>query len=58
MLKEHFIAGWGGYPLIGTADQIVEGLQTLSKTGVDGTFFRGRATRKECVGFKLRLCRL
>jgi FMNH2-dependent dimethyl sulfone monooxygenase len=37
MLKEHFIAGWGGYPLIGTADQIVEGLQTLAKTGVNGT---------------------
>jgi len=37
MLKEHFIAGWGGYPLIGTAEQIVEGLQTLAKTGVDGT---------------------
>jgi dimethylsulfone monooxygenase len=36
-LKEHFIAGWGGYPLIGTAEQIVEGLQTLAKSGVDGT---------------------
>jgi alkanesulfonate monooxygenase SsuD/methylene tetrahydromethanopterin reductase-like flavin-dependent oxidoreductase (luciferase family) len=37
MLKEHFIAGWGGYPLIGTAEQIVEAMQTLAKTGVDGT---------------------
>jgi alkanesulfonate monooxygenase SsuD/methylene tetrahydromethanopterin reductase-like flavin-dependent oxidoreductase (luciferase family) len=37
MLKEHFIAGWGGYPLIGTSEQIVEGLQTIAKTGVNGT---------------------
>ena len=37
MLKEHFIAGWAGYPLIGTKEQIVEGLLTLSRAGFDGT---------------------
>jgi alkanesulfonate monooxygenase SsuD/methylene tetrahydromethanopterin reductase-like flavin-dependent oxidoreductase (luciferase family) len=36
-MKAHFIAGWGGYPLVGTKEQIVEGLQTLSRIGVDGT---------------------
>ena len=32
----HFIAGHGGYPLVGTAEQIVDGLTTLSEMGVDG----------------------
>ena len=36
-LKEHFIAGWGGYPLVGTKEQIVDGLQHLSDMGLDGT---------------------
>jgi dimethylsulfone monooxygenase len=35
-LKQFFIAGWGSYPLIGTKEQIVEGLQMLSKMGLDG----------------------
>jgi alkanesulfonate monooxygenase SsuD/methylene tetrahydromethanopterin reductase-like flavin-dependent oxidoreductase (luciferase family) len=37
VLKEHFIAGWGGYPLVGTKEQIVDGLLTLSRAGFDGT---------------------
>ena len=35
-LKEHFIAGWGGAPLIGTKEQIVDGLRKLSDVGLDG----------------------
>ncbi|MFZ1991432.1 MAG: LLM class flavin-dependent oxidoreductase, partial [Alphaproteobacteria bacterium] len=35
-LKEHFIAGWGGYPLVGTKEQIVDGLKLLSDLGYDG----------------------
>jgi alkanesulfonate monooxygenase SsuD/methylene tetrahydromethanopterin reductase-like flavin-dependent oxidoreductase (luciferase family) len=35
-MKEHFIAGWGGIPVIGTAEQIVEGLEGLTKVGFDG----------------------
>jgi FMNH2-dependent dimethyl sulfone monooxygenase len=35
-LKELFIAGWGGYPLIGTKAQVVDGLKTLSAMGIDG----------------------
>jgi alkanesulfonate monooxygenase SsuD/methylene tetrahydromethanopterin reductase-like flavin-dependent oxidoreductase (luciferase family) len=36
-MKIHFMAGCGGYPLIGTKDQIVEGLQAVSRMGFDGT---------------------
>jgi alkanesulfonate monooxygenase SsuD/methylene tetrahydromethanopterin reductase-like flavin-dependent oxidoreductase (luciferase family) len=35
-MKIHFMAGWGGFPLIGTSEQVVEGLQTLSQMGLDG----------------------
>jgi dimethylsulfone monooxygenase len=34
--KAHFIAGHGGYPLVGTAEQIVDELGKLSDIGVDG----------------------
>ncbi len=34
--KFHFKAGWGGYPLVGTADRIVDELLHLSKLGLDG----------------------
>jgi dimethylsulfone monooxygenase len=34
--KAHFIAGHGGYPLIGTADQIADELGKLANIGVDG----------------------
>jgi alkanesulfonate monooxygenase SsuD/methylene tetrahydromethanopterin reductase-like flavin-dependent oxidoreductase (luciferase family) len=36
-LKEHFIAGWGGYPLVGTREQVVDGLRLLAEAGFDGT---------------------
>jgi len=32
--------GWGGFPLIGTPDYIVESLQKLSKIGIDGVLLR------------------
>src|SRR5256885_18744 len=34
--KAHFIAGHGGYPLVRTAEQIVDELGKLSDIGVDG----------------------
>jgi alkanesulfonate monooxygenase SsuD/methylene tetrahydromethanopterin reductase-like flavin-dependent oxidoreductase (luciferase family) len=34
--QEAFIAGWGGFPIIGTKEQIVEGLRDLSRAGIDG----------------------
>ena len=36
-MKEHFIAGWGGYPLIGTPQQIVDSFAKLVDIGLDGT---------------------
>jgi dimethylsulfone monooxygenase len=35
-LQAHFMAGWGAFPLVGTKEQIVEGLTNLSKVGIDG----------------------
>lgn len=35
--KENFAAGWGGYPLVGTPEQVTDKLIALSSTGVDGT---------------------
>lgn len=35
--RENFIAGWGGYPLIGTPEQVTDQLIKLSSTGIDGT---------------------
>ncbi|MFL6798817.1 MAG: LLM class flavin-dependent oxidoreductase [Xanthobacteraceae bacterium] len=34
--QEAFLAGWGGFPLIGTKEQIVDGLRALSAAGLDG----------------------
>jgi alkanesulfonate monooxygenase SsuD/methylene tetrahydromethanopterin reductase-like flavin-dependent oxidoreductase (luciferase family) len=35
-LQEVFLSGWGGFPLIGTKEQIVDGLLDLSRIGLDG----------------------
>jgi FMNH2-dependent dimethyl sulfone monooxygenase len=35
-MAEMFVSGWGGHPLIGTKEQIVDGLATLSRMGLDG----------------------
>ena len=34
--KFHFIAGHGGYPMVGTPEQIVAQMQSLASMGVDG----------------------
>lgn len=34
--KFHFKAGWGGYPLVGTPEQIVDELEQLSRVGLEG----------------------
>ena len=35
-MKMHFIGGWGGYPLIGSPEQIASGFERLSAMGLDG----------------------
>ncbi|WEJ08402.1 LLM class flavin-dependent oxidoreductase [Sinorhizobium prairiense] len=34
--KERFIAGWGGYPIVGNPEQVADKLVALSNTGVNG----------------------
>lgn len=35
-LKAQFVAGWGGFPLVGTPTQIVDRLAAASRLGLDG----------------------
>jgi alkanesulfonate monooxygenase SsuD/methylene tetrahydromethanopterin reductase-like flavin-dependent oxidoreductase (luciferase family) len=35
-LQEAFIQGWGGLPVVGTKEQIVDALLSLSRAGLDG----------------------
>lgn len=46
--KFHFIAGHGGYPVIGTPTQVVEQLQRLSQMGVDGVLLSWVDYLSEC----------
>jgi alkanesulfonate monooxygenase SsuD/methylene tetrahydromethanopterin reductase-like flavin-dependent oxidoreductase (luciferase family) len=34
--KYHFIAGWGGYPLVGSPSRIVDEIGKLASVGLDG----------------------
>ena len=35
-MKFHLKAGWGGFPLVGTADKIVSDLENIAKAGING----------------------
>lgn len=35
-MSERFVAGWGGYPIVGTPEQVVEGLKELRDHGMGG----------------------
>ena len=35
-MSERFIAGWGGYPLVGTPEQVVDGMKQLNDAGMGG----------------------
>ncbi|MEV0074065.1 MULTISPECIES: LLM class flavin-dependent oxidoreductase [unclassified Amycolatopsis] len=35
-MKYHFIAGWAGYPIVGTKEQVADTLIALAGTGLDG----------------------
>ena len=45
--KAHFIAGHGGYPLVGTAQQIANELCKLAEIGVDGCLISWVDYKKE-----------
>ena len=34
-LRERLIAGWGGFPLVGTPEQVVDGMRRIADIGVD-----------------------
>jgi alkanesulfonate monooxygenase SsuD/methylene tetrahydromethanopterin reductase-like flavin-dependent oxidoreductase (luciferase family) len=44
----HFIAGHGGYPLVGTASQIVDEISKLTRMGVDGMLISWVDYKAEC----------
>lgn len=46
--KFHFIAGHGGYPLVGTAESIVAQIERLSQMGVDGLLISWVDYLREC----------
>jgi len=46
--KFHFIAGHGGYPLVGTPEQVVTRMQRLSDMGVDGILISWLDYLPEC----------
>ncbi len=46
--RRHFIGGHGGYPLVGTAEQIVDGMNDLIEMGIDGILVSWVDYRTEC----------
>ena len=50
-LQEAFIQGWGGLPVVGTREQVVDTLATLSKAGLDGAAGGVSALRGGLEGF-------
>ncbi|MBS4206623.1 LLM class flavin-dependent oxidoreductase [Bacillus sp. FJAT-50079] len=49
--RENFIAGWGGYALVGTPEQIADKLINISKAGVSGTLVTFHDYMKEMPYF-------
>ena len=51
-MKERFIAGWSGYPLIGTPERVVDGLRALSGIGLDGVLLSWPCYEAEMTAFR------
>ena len=49
--SERFVAGWGGYPLVGTPEQVVEKIKELSDFGVEGLILSWLDFRQELQYF-------
>jgi alkanesulfonate monooxygenase SsuD/methylene tetrahydromethanopterin reductase-like flavin-dependent oxidoreductase (luciferase family) len=45
--QERLIAGWGGYPLVGTPEQVVEELRRLNEAGMDGMIMVSSTSNEE-----------
>ncbi|HEY1819386.1 MAG TPA: LLM class flavin-dependent oxidoreductase [Trebonia sp.] len=50
--KRHFVAGWGGYPLIGTSEMVVDKLSALVDTGLDGVLLSWPRFVQDMTRFK------
>lgn len=50
-IKAGFISGYGGFPLVGTAEQIVDLLQFLNDAGLDGTLLSFASYEEELRNF-------
>jgi alkanesulfonate monooxygenase SsuD/methylene tetrahydromethanopterin reductase-like flavin-dependent oxidoreductase (luciferase family) len=35
-IQERFITGWGGYPIVGTPEQVADELVAISEAGISG----------------------
>jgi alkanesulfonate monooxygenase SsuD/methylene tetrahydromethanopterin reductase-like flavin-dependent oxidoreductase (luciferase family) len=46
--RRHFIGGHGGYPLIGTPEQVVDGMNDLIEMGIDGILLSWVDYKTEC----------
>ena len=51
-MKAHFIAGWGGFPLVGTKEQIVDMLGKLSGCGFNGVVLTFPRFHDDMVAFR------
>lgn len=54
-LGERFIAGWGGYPLVGTPEQVVEKMQQIHAMGIEGFILSWLDYHEECKYFGERV---
>lgn len=53
-IEEHFVAGWAGFPLVGTPEQVVDGLRLLAEAGFDGTLLSWPRYLQDMQVFKER----
>jgi len=52
---ERFVAGWGGYPLVGTPEQVVDGMLQLADIGIEGLLLAWLDYREELGYFGERV---
>jgi dimethylsulfone monooxygenase len=57
-MKGDFIAGYGGYPLVGTSEQVVDGLAMLVKAGFDGVLLSWPRYTEDMLRFEKETCPL
>ena len=50
-----WVAGWGGYPMVGTPEQVVDELLKLSRIGVEGVALIGHDYLEELNFFGERV---